>query len=443
MPLVVNAGNSASAADILLAANAGALQSTDDLSLAVNGGTGSDAPTSTRPSRLVGGDYTSEPFATIQAAIDALPRLLRKDDNVTIAVAPGSYAGFDMRSYVGNVSIFGSMQTAVLATGPSSGTVTSATTKTLTVTGAGWTASNLVGKLVRITAGTGAGFGNNNMIVGNTTDTITVANGFSPVPDGTSSFVIEEPAVLINTGTSLSAAVNVDEFTGTFQLSAIKIEVPAFSFKTGISVQRATRLLLNNVVVQYAELYGWDLQSLRELEVLFCAIVQASSGSQIDNVEKISQSSGIGQLVLKDDMRISNVDEGHLRYWATTNTLQLSKARYLEFQGFVSDGADTAVAASDCLRIQANLMTVDNATVEPFDLDNVFLRGFFAGSGNAGYGVRADAPTVVVELTSVPTITGSSGDATVDGTSALTWSTDFAAVGDGVLSSTGSRIIRT
>jgi hypothetical protein len=59
------------------------------------------------------------------------------------------------------------------------------------------------------------------------------------------------------------------------------------------------------------------------------------------------------------------------------------------------------------------------------------LSGSISGSGNGTWGVDV-SPGVggIVTLKSLPTITGVSGDATVDGTTALTWSTDFANAND-------------
>jgi hypothetical protein len=48
-------------------------QATSTISLTVHIITGSDTPTLTRPEHLVAGDYFAEPFATLQAALDALP----------------------------------------------------------------------------------------------------------------------------------------------------------------------------------------------------------------------------------------------------------------------------------------------------------------------------------------------------------------------------------
>ncbi len=68
-----------------------------------------------------------------------------------------------------------------------SGTVTSATSTVLTVTGAGFT-SNAVGRLVWIRTGTGAQ--QTRLITAQTSTTLTVDVAFSPVPNNTSAFIV-------------------------------------------------------------------------------------------------------------------------------------------------------------------------------------------------------------------------------------------------------------
>lgn len=74
------------------------------------------------------------------------------------------------------------------------GTVTSANSISLTKTGAGWTASNLIGCYVIISAGTGATL-NPVLITANTTTAISVAAWANGTPDATSTFkIVSNPA---------------------------------------------------------------------------------------------------------------------------------------------------------------------------------------------------------------------------------------------------------
>ena len=76
-------------------------------------------------------------------------------------------------------------------------------------------------------------------------------------------------------------------------------------------------------------------------------------------------------------------------------------------------------------------------------LSTLHIQNQLGGSGNAGFGVDARGPGNYVSLNDfIPTITGASGNATVDG-AILTWSTDFASSGNyAVSAASGSRIYR-
>jgi hypothetical protein len=109
-------------------------------------------------------------------------------------------------------------QASAAITGLKSGSVESATATVTTVTGAGWTASALIGKKAAITSGAGAG--QVVAITANTATTFTVAAWTTPI-DATSRFSIVESASL-----SAGSDYSVDEKYGTIKpLTAGSIEV--------------------------------------------------------------------------------------------------------------------------------------------------------------------------------------------------------------------------
>ena len=154
---------------------------------------------------------------TIQAAINLVPRAIRNP--VTINVAAGTYSAgaylsgftFDVGDQPVNATsgpylrIVGTPVSVTPTTGEGSGTVTSATLGgwagagtpgpsnwgTVTVSGAGWTAHDLKGKLFKITGGTGSG--QVVRIYDNTATVITLVGNFPKaiIPDTTSTFQLQ------------------------------------------------------------------------------------------------------------------------------------------------------------------------------------------------------------------------------------------------------------
>jgi hypothetical protein len=158
-----------------------------------------------------------KPFATIQGALDSLPRKIAHP--VVVNVGAGSFAGAFVTGFQidqpeavtpGNyLSIVGTMATAVPATGLATGTLASATAystwnfPTVTVTGAGWTVNDLKGKFLKITGGTGSG--QVMMISENSATVLTLAGFWSTTPNSTSTFEIQEPATIVSTGVTTPA----------------------------------------------------------------------------------------------------------------------------------------------------------------------------------------------------------------------------------------------
>jgi hypothetical protein len=89
----------------------------------------------------------------------------------------------------------------------------------------------------------------------------------------------------------------------------------------------------------------------------------------------------------------------------------------------------------------------DTLAVAPFVLDKTTIRhdaGLISGSGNAGWGLNLNGPGNIVHLISAtaPTISGASGEVTVDGVTDVTWAA-LASPGDYALDAvTGARVYR-
>ena len=195
-------------------------KATADIILAVTtGGNDSDA---SRPAFIVGGDYSANPYLTIQAAVDDCARQLG-NRTALIEVGAGSFAGFGVRGFVGpalGVAIRGTWALATLASGPNSFTANTGTTATSLVRngGSGWTTNNLRGKHVWVTSG-GGFFGG---LINESIGVIVSNDANTAIIKGAGIFGMDSSSVvqIVTPGTRIA--------TGVYD--------PAFSSDTGISV---------------------------------------------------------------------------------------------------------------------------------------------------------------------------------------------------------------
>lgn len=167
----------------------------------------------------------SNPFATIQAAVDSLPRHIRHP--TTITVDTGSYVGavvpgFSIYPADPNVGAWlivqGSMKNYATAQGAVSGAVTAGTLGTSigtawgTITGSsdiGWADDDLRGRWITFTEGQAAG--DKRVVAWNFSSSLSVCGGFRVAPNSTSRFVIEDTATTI--------VPNTSSFANGYQLS--------------------------------------------------------------------------------------------------------------------------------------------------------------------------------------------------------------------------------
>jgi len=194
------------------------LTNTVTLNLFVDGTLGSDSNACTASG--------ASACATIQAAINKIPKRMQQPANVTIA--SGNYTGAYIYNFQqeGNVTpangafmtIAGTLITATPTTGPATGTFTSTTCNTgsafdvFTLSTATWTASDLRRFLLVITGGTGAG--QTAAIVDNTATTMTISHMHNPCPDATSTFAIDDWGTVINSAVALPAGPNTGSVAG-------------------------------------------------------------------------------------------------------------------------------------------------------------------------------------------------------------------------------------
>jgi hypothetical protein len=414
--------------------------------------TGSDVQSANRPYKITKGDYSAYPFATIQAAINALPiidqeRISSGNADATINVGPGTFTGFKLVGSVVSVRFNGTRQTAVLASGPSTGTATSGTDRTLTLTGAGWTVDDLVGRYVNITAGPSAG--NIYLIAKNTTDTITIPAYMSPAIGVGSVFIIEDLVTILNaTPAPFTGIANFQGNIGYNRFIDFKLVSPggtvagvfASSNPGTVSAQRISTI---GCYVGFSQSSGgivWTESCYAE--------GSAYSGFSCQNVimfvpyRCLARNCNTGYAY--------NNGCGWVYFGAGSGNMAINCPAGATFEGvqgilnrLICEGCGTGLYALRCV-LRAIGCSIDGSTSTPIFLaqTNIEFDGWLTGSGNVGFGLNANGGNYV-ELSGItPTITGTLGDVTVDGFTDETWAA-LSSVGDYALDlATGARINR-
>ena len=375
-----------------------AVKSQGSITLAVSTA-GSDTPSANRPFKITKGDFSTYPFATIQAAINSLPKNIKKSHTITVNVGAGTFDGFDITGFVfGAQTMFvnGTRATFTPVTGPSSGTATSGGDGTITLTDANWTTGDLVGKFLNITAGLGAGY-----IIPiklNTTDTIEVSHSVSL--DVTTEFTIEDVVTLINTPAATGVAGIVINNTGGFVwLSDFKV-THTDPYAYGVYTATGGGLIRRCVCSQYV---GFSVED----SLASC------------------------QYCIADGSAYAGYFARYIEFFVTIGSLAINC-----LQGLWVEGINTAVLRDTHVigcatgfsiiasRVEATSLVASNCSAMSFDLDscaNIRVNTSLSGSGNFGFGFNMIGAGNIVELLCTPTITGYTGEVTVDGSNDETW----------------------
>jgi hypothetical protein len=431
----------------------GGVESQGNITLAVSA-VGSDAPSINRPAKIVMGDYSAYPFLTIQAAVDALP--INIGHTTAINIGAGNFAGFHLHNksfgMYGVLSAFttisGTRDLSTLATGPNTGTATSGTGRTLTLTGASWTVDDLVGRFLRITAGSAAG--RIAIIAANTTDTITLAS-VSTVMSGTSVFEIVEPTTKITSpDVPSSAGIAIHNAIGSFMIQDIDISGCSFGIT---SLMQQNSLAQVRRITTHGGFYGMVFQDCGRVSATEIGILNSTSIG-IAFIGTVTPANSNGGWLFKgcsgnQVLAFSATGWATIYYGTyirdcTAVAVWTFNSQNLYLNNLVIDGCTTAIqGVNSWIEIQSG--SISNCTVGPFGLFNceLYIDGTaLAGIGNTGWGLDASGPNNFVTLASTPTITGSLGDVTVDGTADVTW-VSLSTAGDYALAVTnGSHIVR-
>lgn len=384
------------------------------LRVAASGGNDNDA---TRPSRIVGGDWTSKPFATVQAAIDAL----LKDTGGfyhRVNCDAGTFAvGTTVQGFTGGgtVDLVGDFVNSTLTTGLNTGTAGSGTTTTAVKkpTGAAdWTVDNLRGKIFLPTGGGGyyadtqANIIQNSgpcmrVIKSNTADTITIdaLNGVN----STTTFRIVDVATLLGQAAASYGPLtySVGLFGNTARVWLRNLKNNAGSVFYGFFGQ-GNRLL---------EFYGLDVATtafsgmgIYDTDNISCRSIWAHGGSA-SHMDVFNGGRGQFTNLVLDNSRLQM---DHFRRAVATVSARscTGTAVRMRYNSFVALDLD----ANSCT--VTPLVLTANARFQPNGA------GFTGSNGSAAYGILIDGGGYY-------TLTGASlsgaANLSLDG-AAVTWS---------------------
>lgn len=250
---------------------------------------------------------------TIQGAINKIPKALKY--RAIVHVAAGSYAGFVVAGFnvdpgiqqvASGIMIDGARLTSTIASGSATGTATSATAGaqdvngTLTKTAAGWTVDDLKNRFITITGGTGVG--QVKMILSNSATVITLSGYFSPVPDGTSTYAIQDASAVISSCVTLPPSA-----------SATSLGTTAAARIQGNSA--ATTVTLRNLSVTAACTFGVISSDVGTLAANFIQFrstsgtasrISASGSVYVDTVSSVYPSTTGTHVSMSNNTSVAN-----------------------------------------------------------------------------------------------------------------------------------------
>jgi len=379
------------------------------LTVAVTTG-GSDTATVTRPAQVHGGSHVAAPYLTLSGALAALPKVARHQINVQMGA--GTFAGATVEGFVGSpgLNIVGSAAAVTPTTGVATGTAGAGTNSTTIVkptAAADWTASDaaLLGKLVKITGGAGAGSDTTNTpvlrpITAVTTTTLTVET-ISGMDD-TTTFEIVEPSTQLTAVSSIGLLVQNNN-------APITLRCLKFS---GATWDYLVKSVNNGTVI----LDGCYLDKNADVNSVY------SSKDSDFTASNCSLASGA-------DVRVENcakyVTLSNIRL-AASGPLAISKSANGEARGIVSTGATTTVLDARAMNALDAEVKADGGTATPIYLESI---GYFeavgsrklTGSSNTGgstFGLQIEKSGRYT-ITGAD-VTGSGGDVKFMG-NAVTW----------------------
>jgi len=399
---------------------------------------------------------------TIQAAIDKIPEFIRHA--VVINIGAGTFTGFYLYGYhviePGQLTIKGTLGTPTIS-GKTGGTATGGTTRQLVDAAGGWTINALRGMLVLI----GSEY---RVVRNNTANTINFAGAYAATCSGKTYAIVEQKTIINARHPDVTAGNGIVVFRG-FQSSGREeayvqdIEVSgSISTEPGIWVMYGRNGPVVERVKVDGALYGWGGQEManyvgKAIDSYFenCAAygIIVFRCHEIRDIDRVYVYNSSYQGIYATTVSYANMGEIYIDD-CTSHGLMFDTCAYGDvdrsgitgnggYGVYVDENSSGNVTAFTLLSMTGT-HDISNNTSGGIAAKNHSVIGLTDcdGTGNGGFGLTLEVGSYVT-VTSATGITGVSGDATIDGGTALTWATDFATDGDIVVNPyNGCRIER-
>lgn len=321
-------------------------------------------------------------------------------------------------------------------------TATSATSDTLTKTGAGWTVNAYRGEWIEITDG--AQVGSYRQIRSNTADTLSFCYPITSL-SGTPKFKIVRSSCALNgdvnfynSGNATCVIQGVDSSTGSICCHG------GGHYQTSGLTLRGTSSLSVEQVGSIRDGVYINPTNLAENNLIRVGLHCANDAIVLKDANKFLFDNGITGWAVD----IDNINFGAIYKLGLSRTITAEQVRFLRLVDLLITGEDTA--GIGLAFVNGGKLELSNVSISNKALNAIYTRdchvlwgnNTVSGSGNTGFGLWADFGSVhVLHNSLLPTITGSLGDVSLDGsTQKSTW----AAINGGtpVTSSEGTCIKR-
>jgi hypothetical protein len=327
--------------------------------------------------------------------------------------------------------------------------ITSATTASITSTGAGWTVNQWAGFWAKLSDGT------IRQIRNNTIDTIYVSSFFAGVPSGTFDIVLPETAI-----TSTSSRIFAEQMTGSgyfyFQRVRFLGSSRLYTYSKGPqSVYQGVTVASSSIFATISWGYVGTTLVFGGLfrDPTDPTLLLSTKKAGISVFNGSFRALGAALIAISESYFNSFSSEGGLIYSISNgNNFKSILFRNTRFSAlatlFADDGLGTSAtniiagsagvgltlySCGESPTIKADRLDISNCTSHAIEVKNASLtfEGVVSGSGNGGVGLYAHSGSqVTIAGATPPTVTGTDGDVAVnDPTIPDTWASVVAAGG--------------
>ncbi len=356
---------------------------------------------------------------TVQAAIDLVPKYINHDVLVDIGV--GTFGAFVMAGNTletgGTYVVQGTMKTSDdLATGTATGTSDGGTTEYLDDSGQAWTVDDLKGRFLTVNGAPA-------LIASNTATRIYVV-ARQGIDFNAKAYTIEDCATTINQTAEWGTAIRIREISG----------LGSGYYGPEIRRLKAHSTSAYGVNASYCE--HIKLEILQVIDALYTAVsVSNCPNLHLFNVyAKDSTAGGFNIMYVKRITAMSALSTGDgsgfwFAHFFFSNCVNIDAGRLIAEDNGDGNGFDFV----NCTWVTPERLTATGnnghglwlAKGTKMDKGGYADSNSLRGTGNGGFGVWVEVKSSAVFDGATTTMTGASGDATIDGSTVLDWTDDF------------------